>query len=283
MPAIKHDDLLLRLVKDVNEVRSALRRVVANLPLFDIDNENTPAQLTADQNNYVPGNYDVLRLSGNAARNITGIRNGTKGRRLRIFNVGSYPITLVHASASSLAANRFKFSNAKDAVIPPASTTLIYYDSTQARWIGGDTQSSGAVFMSVTNTGSQGPNTGSQLPLTGTVDSDQYGFWDATNKKIVIQYNGLYQINSTVIWDDGADGTNLFYSYILLNSTIIRYIESTSPADVLLSLGGMELNQFITHTAYFSAGDEIQITYGHGYGPQQMYVTAFYLTLMKIN
>ena len=283
MPAIKHDDMLLRLVKDVNEVRSVLRRVVANLPLFDIDNENTPTQLTADQNNYVPGNYDVLRLSGDAARNITGIRNGTKGRRLRIFNVGSYPITLVHASSSSLAANRFKFSNAKDAVIPPASTTLIYYDSTQARWIGGDTQSSGAVFMSVENTTNQAVVYGSPPKLTGTVVSDQYGFYDVANKKIVIQYNGLYQIITTVIWADSGDGTQLFKTELNVNTATVRLVESTSPSDLLLNLGGMELSQIIIYTAFFSAGDVIEVYGSHTYASQTFNVSDYYLTLTKIN
>lgn len=141
MPSIRHDDVLLRLIKDMNDIRSALRRVVATLPLYDIDNENSPAQITANQNNYIPGNYDVLRLTSSAAYNITGIANGVKGRKLRIFNVGAYPITLVHASASSLAVNRFNFVNASDFIIPPYGNVLLYYDATQQRWVGGDQSS----------------------------------------------------------------------------------------------------------------------------------------------
>jgi len=73
MPAIRSDDTLLRLIRDLNEVRSILRQVVATLPLFDIDNENTPDQLTAAQyDDYVPGNYDVLRLSSSQNVRITG-------------------------------------------------------------------------------------------------------------------------------------------------------------------------------------------------------------------
>lgn len=261
MPAIKHDDMLLRLVKDLNEVRSVLRRVVANLPLFDIDNENTPTQLTADQNNYVPGNYDVLRLSGNAARNITGIRNGTKGRRLRIFNVGSYPITLVHASSSSLAANRFKFSNAKDAVIPPASTTLIYYDSTQARWIGGDTQSSGAVFMSLEKTTSQSQKTSLSPPVDlGSVVIDQYGFYDSTNKKIIIQYSGIYQIVLNLGWEDNGEAAgDIHRIYMYLNgSTIIASDVTWLPGGILSPAD--PFTRVISLTRSFSAGDYVSFT-----------------------
>lgn len=139
MPAT--NDTLLRLLKDVSDIRSALRRTTANLPLFDIDNENSPAQITADQNNYVPGNYDVLRLSADALRNITGIAAGMKGRKLRIFNVGSYAIALVHQSGASLAANRFNFVNSSDFIIPPSGNVLLYYDSTQSKWVGGDQSS----------------------------------------------------------------------------------------------------------------------------------------------
>lgn len=275
MPAIKHDDMLLRLVKDVNEVRSVLRRVVANLPLFDIDNENTPAQLTADQNNYVPGNYDVLRLSGDAARNITGVRNGTKGRRLRIFNVGSYPITLVHASASSLAANRFKFSNAKDAVIPPASTTLIYYDSTQARWIGGDTQSSGAVFMGVSKTTAQGIGPTQTKVDFGTVYSDQYGFYDDANNKIVIKFNGLYQIIATVLWEVTGGG-NLQKLYMYVNGIEVRLEQNEAPPFDLL-------NQTIIYTNYFSANDYVEFYADQDIGPTDINIEKAYLTLTKIS
>lgn len=136
MPAT--NDPLLRILKDINDVRSALRRTTANLPLFDIDNENSPVQITADQNNYVPGNYDVLRLSSDALRSITGIRAGMKGRKLRIFNVGNFAITLVHQSGASLAANRFNFVNSSDFLIPPSGNVLLYYDWTTSRWIGGD-------------------------------------------------------------------------------------------------------------------------------------------------
>lgn len=138
MPPIRQDELLFRLLKDINDIRSALRRVTANLPLFDIANENTPAVLAANQDDYVPGNYDILRLSSSLNVSITGIANGKKGRRLQIFNVGSYSITLSHQSASSTASNRFKFVNNSDFIIPPDGNALIYYDNTSARWVGGD-------------------------------------------------------------------------------------------------------------------------------------------------
>ena len=109
--------------------------------IFDINNENTPAILSANQNNYDPGNYDILRISSSLAVSITGISGGVKGRRLQLFNIGSYAITLSNLSASSIAANRFNFVNASDFLIPPNGTALLYYDSTQDYWIGGDMSS----------------------------------------------------------------------------------------------------------------------------------------------
>lgn len=134
MPAIRRDALLLRILKDLQDVRSALRRVTVNLPLFDIANENTPVQLTAKQDNYVIGNYDILRLSSSQPVIITGFRGGLKGRRLQLFNVGNYNIVLAHQSFDSDPENRFKFKNST-AFLAPGDTIQVYYDQTQERWI----------------------------------------------------------------------------------------------------------------------------------------------------
>lgn len=137
MPAVRHDDILLRLIKDVNDIRSALRRVTVNLPLFDIANENSPTQLTTNQNNYVIGNYDILKISSSQDVNITGFKGGVKGRYIKIFNTGSFVITLTHQDTSSDADNRFAFAPGIDTIITPGSSILLYYDIDQNRWIEG--------------------------------------------------------------------------------------------------------------------------------------------------
>lgn len=134
---VRQDDLLMRVIKDLNDIRSSLRRVVANIPLYDISNENTPAQITSDQNNYVPGNFDVLRLSTDAPRTITGLRGGVKGRFIQLFNIGTYPITLSHRSGLSLASNQFSFATGIDNVIMPGSSIKVYYDITKSLWVEG--------------------------------------------------------------------------------------------------------------------------------------------------
>ncbi len=135
MSVIRLNRMMMRLVKDVNDIRSALRRVTVNLPLYDINNENTPDQITANQNNYVPGNYDVLRLSSSKTIIITGMKGGVKGRNLKLFNVGDNTIVLSHQNSDSDSNNRFKFRSGTASFIESGDTVEIYYDSTQMRWI----------------------------------------------------------------------------------------------------------------------------------------------------
>lgn len=94
-----------------------------------------PAQLTADQNDYAPAGFKyagLLRISANAARNLTGIAGGTDGRRLFLFNTGTFAITLKDASASSAAANRFSFG--ADVTLGAGQAVQLYYSATDSAW-----------------------------------------------------------------------------------------------------------------------------------------------------
>jgi hypothetical protein len=97
----------------------------------------TPAQITADQNNYAPSglaNASVLRLSSDAARNVTGLSSPTTSDVLWLCNVGSFTITLKHENASSTAANRFTFPSAADKALVSGGSCALWYDLTTARW-----------------------------------------------------------------------------------------------------------------------------------------------------
>jgi len=225
MPAIRHDDTILRLIKRVDEIAAALRRVTVNLPLFDIANQNTPDQLSADQDNYVIGNYDLLRLTSSSTITITGLKGGIKGRFLRIFNVGNYPITLAHQDASSDSENRFKFSNGQDAPIPPSSNITIYYDSVAERWIGGDVYSSGAVFASITDNSFQSIPSGAITKMTfNATVSDQYGFFDSASNRFVIRFPGFYDVKINAVFN--GEGSGLGYPRFLF---IIHYTSIGGP------------------------------------------------------
>lgn len=94
----------------------------------------TPAQITADQNDYNPSGIDggVLRVSSDASRNITGLAGGTTYRVMVLMNVGSFNIVLKDESTSSSTANRFALLN--DFTLLPDSAAILVYDDVVTRW-----------------------------------------------------------------------------------------------------------------------------------------------------
>lgn len=98
----------------------------------------TPAQITADQNNYNPGGSSyVQRWSTDASRNVTGMVFTTtqvSGQQHEIWNVGSFNIVLVHESASSTAANRFTTTTGANLTIAANGCAKCTYDATASRW-----------------------------------------------------------------------------------------------------------------------------------------------------
>jgi hypothetical protein len=96
----------------------------------------TPAQITANQNNYNPTGLDdasVLLLSSDASRNITGLAGGADGRIMTVVNIGATnPIVLKNENASSTAANRFALTG--DLTLAAKQSAMLMYDSTASRW-----------------------------------------------------------------------------------------------------------------------------------------------------
>lgn len=98
----------------------------------------SPAQITADQNNYNPGGTSYFqRWNTDASRNITGMTftaTQVDGQRHHVYNVGSQNIVLVHQSASSTAANRFLNTTGADITLSADQAADLIYDGTTARW-----------------------------------------------------------------------------------------------------------------------------------------------------
>lgn len=96
----------------------------------------SPAEITGDQNDYDPtglSTASVLRLTSDAARNITSLAGGADGRLILIHNVGSNNIVLKKDDlASGTEANRFDF--AADITLASKQSAAIQYDSTSSRW-----------------------------------------------------------------------------------------------------------------------------------------------------
>jgi hypothetical protein len=98
----------------------------------------SPAQITADQNNYNPGASSLnLRLSSDASRTLTGLTftNAKQDGQIHyIWNVGSQNIVLANESASSTAANRFTTTTGADLTLGANKCAFAFYDATSARW-----------------------------------------------------------------------------------------------------------------------------------------------------
>lgn len=99
--------------------------------LYDVA---SPAQLTANQNDYNPSSLNLWRLTSDAARTITGIANGVEGRALVVINVGANNIVLANQSASSAAANRIITATGADVTLAADDSAMLIYDNTSARW-----------------------------------------------------------------------------------------------------------------------------------------------------
>jgi hypothetical protein len=108
--------------------------------IVDLARTNTvesPAEITANRNNYEPGaGKDIFRLTANAARNITGIVARNDGDAILLINVDSTDaITLKHASADSTEANRILVPWEGDYVLAAkGGAALLVYDGTTDRW-----------------------------------------------------------------------------------------------------------------------------------------------------
>ncbi|MDL5055884.1 hypothetical protein [Geitlerinema calcuttense] len=102
---------------------------------------NSPAQITANQNNYTFSGFgSLLRLSSDASRNITGLANtwgavtNNAGDVLTIINIGSNDIVLKHQDAASTDTNRFLNSTGADITLTANQAADLFYDGTTQRW-----------------------------------------------------------------------------------------------------------------------------------------------------
>lgn len=269
--AIKFDSTLMRLIKDVNEIKAALRHVTTNLPLYDVANENTPASISTDQNNYVPGNYDVLRINATADVTITGIANGKKGRFLEIINIGTGRISFTDEDNNSLAINRISTPYDQTVTLLTNARTSFYYDSTQERWTVADLPNIQGQFgryaiISHDSTTIQTISAFTDTTLQpNNVISDEWGYWDSTNFKFTVPSgeSGLYSLHISFYWSspDIIDWNS--YLYVFKNGVT----PSDRVAFIANSYVGSTGNIWgITYTGYFSlvSGDSILIKVATG-------------------
>lgn len=115
---------------------------------------HSPAQVTANQNNYNPGSVAPRwNISTDASREITGIElsgapsyfTHLDGQRHEIYNAGSFDIVLKHQSGSSTEANRLKSVTGADVTISAGEVAELEYSTVISRWILSKKASSGSM------------------------------------------------------------------------------------------------------------------------------------------
>jgi len=97
----------------------------------------SPPSFAVSQNNYSPSNIQsasIVRLLSSAAVNITGIiaPDNTRWKKICLLNVGASNITLVNASALSLANNRFAMNG--NLILNANEGAIFLYDQISLRW-----------------------------------------------------------------------------------------------------------------------------------------------------
>ena len=96
----------------------------------------SPAQITADQNNYAPAGWakaSIVRISGdNGIRAVTSFSETFDGDIKLIINTGTFPIYFSPEHEAGTAANRI--SGSASFVLYPLATCQLMYDNTTARW-----------------------------------------------------------------------------------------------------------------------------------------------------
>lgn len=117
----------------VNLSVSANYIIKDNLPIYVNESAvETAAALTANVNDMSIGNAEILRLSSDATRHITGMSGGVTGRRISLQNVGANPIVLDHQSVASLLANRFLIG--ADITLAANAQQSFFFDSASTSW-----------------------------------------------------------------------------------------------------------------------------------------------------
>lgn len=94
----------------------------------------TKAQITSTQNDYDSGVDDSIRISGDAARIITGFAGGSRGRYVLVVNIGAFNVQINHEDAGSLAANRVTVPGGTNITLVPNASQRIWYDKDSLRW-----------------------------------------------------------------------------------------------------------------------------------------------------
>ena len=155
------------LVTVASPVQSVAGRT-GSIVLSHADVGNAPstlAQFTASQDNLSLGTGGIVRISSNAAVNITGFVASSDGDARVLVNTGAFAITLLHQSTGSDAANRILCDRSANIVIQPDTTAVVIYDATTGRWRASGAQAVAAT--DVTGLGTMAVQDANSVSITG--------------------------------------------------------------------------------------------------------------------
>ena len=207
---------------------------------FGLAGDITPAQITANQDNYNPTGLDgasVLRLSTSASYNLTGIQGGADGRLLIVANVGANNLVLVH-DATSTAANRLSLPGAMNLTLLPTESALLRYDATLSRWV--------AISSPVRAAFTAGDYSNLRIDVTGNatvdVDVDRLTVYDAAGRGFRLGTVDLtldLSASGAGGRDTGSEASNTWYAvHVIYNpatSTIAGLLSTSASSPTLPS------------------------------------------------
>lgn len=211
----------------------------------------SPAQITADQNDYNPGAFTFIRLSSDASRNITGLAGGVDGYIRTFRNVGSSNIVFQHQNVGSAAANRLILGAGSDFTLAADQSVSFIYDATTQRWqqyAGASTAGAGTVTGTGTATRVAFWNGASSLSSNANL------YWDDTNSRLGIgtttpghklEVAGGLMVSGTT----ATSGTGAFMSFDGTNVTFFPYNYGAGTSGTNFIRGGtISLDTYITGT-----------------------------------
>lgn len=252
--------VLSRLIKDVNDIKSALRRSVGNLPLYDIANENTPDPVSVNQNNYQIGNYDILRINATTNVSFSGFTGGVKGRFLEILNVGAGKIKYLHNSTNSNPENRLYLPYGMNVDQLYGTRVRFYYDISTQRWTLASQPNSQGYFGKtaiVTNSSDVIDTipTNIETKLTpDTITLDEWGYYDMANSKFRIPSGefGLYIVGANISWVSSVSGGTLRQIRVIV-SGVHNYTSLGVP-----NIGGQATNMFVCNLIFLTENHTVE-------------------------
>ncbi len=246
---------------------------------FELAGDISPAQLTANQNDYSPSGLStatVLRLTSDASRIITSLAGGSDGRVVTIMNVGSNPIVLKNDDgATGTAANRFALTG--DLTLAAKQSAMLMYDTTAQRW---RQVSNGTATGSGDNLGNHTATANIQLGsnwLSG--DGGNEGVFVDASGNVGIGTNGpqaklqIDYSDSSTVFDTQSSEIFRLKNTNTTNNNWINLRFTTNDVAAAQVTSAMIANQITSHATSAVSGDLVFATRNAGTLAEKMRIT----------